>query len=73
MTHKFVVFHRSIPDLGVRENEHRVLAPADAARLEAAGDVTIINHPRFPHPAAKHFAGLPAAIPPERRPKKRAE
>jgi hypothetical protein len=64
MTHKFVVFNRSIAELGVRVGEHRVLAPADAARLEDAGDVTIINHPRFPHPQAKHFAGLPSAIPP---------
>jgi hypothetical protein len=58
---KLVVYNRAMD--GVRPGEKRVLAPKDAARLEAAGDVVIVDHPAFPHRGARQFAGLPPPIP----------
>lgn len=56
---------------GVRAGEYRVLNPYQAADRERDAIVTIIDHPRFPHKAAKEFAGLPAPIPEARERKRR--
>jgi hypothetical protein len=52
---------------GVRPGEQRVIAKQDAIALERSGEGTIIDHPVFRHPKAKEFAGLPAAIPVDKK------
>lgn len=58
---------------GRNEGDKSVISDHHAKALERDGYVTIIDHPTFPHRAAREFAGLPPPItaPPEGGKRKR--